>query len=99
MRLREWETAGYNPHLDVGLPKSEVIIANAFRHLAECGIIPHGGELPRQVLFLFLSRFAWHAHRHWGAPVTLDLIDEDAALDALADLVWSRRHVGRVTVK
>jgi hypothetical protein len=98
MRIHEWEIAGFNLHLDVGLPKSEVIINNAFRHLVERGIIPNGGELPRQVLALFLSRFAWHAHRHWGAPVALDLIDEDAALDALAELVWSRRHAGRVTV-
>ncbi len=79
MRLHEWETAGFNFHLDVGLPTSEVIILNAFRHMAERGMIPNGGELPRQVLSLFLSRFAWHAHQLWGAPVAADLVDQDAA--------------------
>jgi hypothetical protein len=95
---RSVEIIGLNFHLEVGLPTSEVIIVNAFRHLAELGIIPNAGELPRQVLSLFLSRFAWHAHRRWSVPVALDLIDEDAALDALAEFVWSRRHAGRAAV-
>ena len=38
------------------------------------------------------NSFAWEAPRILQAQIVIGAIDEDALVDALADLVWSMRH-------
>jgi hypothetical protein len=94
MCLLDWEWSGLNIHRDAGLPSALDIVRNAFRNLAEGKMIPNGGELPRRVMILFVERFAWHARRDWNAAVTLGTLNEESALDALAEYLWTRRHAG-----
>jgi hypothetical protein len=51
-------------------------------------------ELGVGVVRLFAERFAWHARRDLGADVALDTLDDDAALDALAEFLWAVRQQG-----
>src|SRR4051794_14365383 len=69
MRLLDWERNGIHTHLAAGLPTASEIIIQAFRNLAESGMIPHGGEIPRRVMGLFVDRFAWHGRRELDATV------------------------------
>ena len=47
------------------------------------------------VMSMFIDRFAWNGRQHLDAPVILDSLDEDIALDALAELLWRRRQIER----
>jgi hypothetical protein len=42
----------------------------------------------------FVERFAWHGRRDWNAAVVLDPLEDDAALDALAEFLFKHRHIG-----
>jgi len=55
---------------------------------------PASGEQPLSMLVvkLFIDRFAWHAKIEWRADVVLDFLDEDAAVEAIAEFLWRNRH-------
>jgi hypothetical protein len=55
------------------------------------GKMPDGPGLSRQVHAIFCEHFAWGARCELGAPVTLGWLDEDTALDALAEFLWEQR--------
>jgi hypothetical protein len=93
MLLLQWEARGLQIHIEAGLPPAKEVIINAFLSTAEHGSIPTGDELPRRVLSLFIERIAWHSWRDWGADLALGDLDEETALDALAELLWNSRHL------
>lgn len=45
-------------------------------------------------MLLAIKHFAWHGWSDLDADIALDEIEEDAALDALAELLWETRHEG-----
>jgi hypothetical protein len=94
LRLLKWEEGGLGIHREAGLPAAHDSLKSAFLTVAKEGTIPDGGQLSRRVLRLFVERFAWHGRRDLGAAVSLDDLDQDAALDALAEFLWANRHRG-----
>jgi hypothetical protein len=89
--LHSWESAGISIHSEAGLPRAADLLTNAARALAENGTKPDGSGLSKRVMRLFAENFAWDSRRDLGAPVVLDCLDEDMAVDFLAELLWSRR--------
>jgi hypothetical protein len=95
LRLESWERAGIFVHRDLGLPSAVEIIDDAARALTQQNKWPDGSRLGLQVLQMFHDHFAWSARRDLDAPVVLDSLDEDAALNALAELLWNPRRAER----
>jgi hypothetical protein len=95
LRLRSWELADIPIHRDQGLPAACEILTNAARALAEERKWPDGTRLTKVVMNIFVNHFSWNARLYWNAPVALDSLDEDMALDALAELLLNRRLVAR----
>jgi hypothetical protein len=91
LRLYSWEKAGIATHRDRGLPPASDLFTNAARALVEEGKKPNGSELGILVMKMFVEDFAWNGRLDLGAPVALDSLDEDTAVDALAELLWNRR--------
>jgi hypothetical protein len=92
LRLLSWELQGLHVHREAGLPDARRGIADAFQSLVDPAMDPN--ELEGRVLGVYVERFAWHAHRDLGAEVALDDLDDDAALDTVAEFVWAARHQG-----
>lgn len=91
LRLSVWETQGFAFHQDAGLPPARQAISDAFHALADANANPT--ELCIAVLRLSLERFAWNRPRHWNADIALDDLNDEAALDLLAEFLWTHRHV------
>lgn len=95
LRLLVWESGGLRVHQDSGLPSAEQAIIAAFGLLdgASEAEAQHPVELARKVVALFADRLAWLGRRDLDADVVLDdHVDEDALVDALAELLWDARH-------
>jgi hypothetical protein len=90
-QLENWERAGLLVHQNRGLPSAAEVFEYALRVMGENSQRVDGSRLGLQVLKLFVREFAWSARQVLGAPVALGSLDEDAALDALAELLWNRR--------
>jgi hypothetical protein len=98
LRLLSWEQSGLHVHRDVGLPSAD----EALRELAGAVVAPGSAALKEQVarqllqrvLGVFIERLAWNGRALLEADLELGEADEDALVDALADLLWSHRHDG-----
>ena len=90
LRLASWEEAGVPIHFYVGLPPASRILADAI-HSAQQGHGAYPKELSHVVHKLFIDRAAWHG-RDLGGVVELGGLDDETALDALAEFLWSRRR-------
>jgi hypothetical protein len=93
--LHSWEIAGISIHCEAGLPRAADLLTNAARALAENGTKPDGSGLSKRVMRLFVENFAWDSRGDLAVPVVLDGLAEDMAVDALAELLWSRRRAER----
>jgi hypothetical protein len=92
LRLLEWERVGVRSHLQDGLPPARRALTEAFRFHQERP--DRGPSLSQRVMVLFVERFAWHGRRDWNAAIVLDSLDDDAALDAVAEFLFKYRHIG-----
>jgi len=91
LRLLSWESKYPTLGVETGLPTAERAILDAFEGRDDP--TPIGSlELPRRVVEVFATRFAWHARRELDAVVMLDDRIDEAALDAVARFLWDRRH-------
>jgi hypothetical protein len=90
LRLGSWEEAGVPIHFSIGLPPASRILADAIRS-AQQGHCAYPKELSHVVHKLFIDRAAWHG-RDLGGVVELGGLDDETALDALAQFLWSRRR-------
>ena len=90
LRLASWEEAGVPIHFSVGLPPASRILLDAIRS-AQQGHGAYSKELSHVVHKLFIDRVAWHG-RDLGGVVELGGLDDETALDALAEFLWSRRR-------
>ena len=85
------ESAGIVLHLEAGLPSAEDAIRLAFAQ----AVPEHVGEplpavalrLHEEVLRLMPAHFAWNGPLHLDADVVLDLPDEEALTEAMAELL------------
>jgi hypothetical protein len=94
LRLLAWEHDGLTLHRDAGLPSADDAIRwvlveslprRGRRHLPDAWLCV-------AVLRLRVEHFAWAGPRELRADVRLDAADEDALIDALAQLLWKHRH-------
>jgi hypothetical protein len=94
LRLYFWEAAGIQIHRSVGLPDARTAIIAAFQKGAALihGEATGSPDLWRQVNQLLVNRFAWLGRLFVTADVELGELDEDTALEALAEFVWAHRH-------
>ena len=95
LRLESWEKAGIPIHRNIGLRPATEILTDAARALAEEARRPDGTGLGIQVTKMFVEHFAWGGRHQLDAPVVLDALDQDKALDTLAELLWRRRLAER----
>jgi hypothetical protein len=89
LRLLVWETQGFFFHHDAGLPPARQAIRDAFHALHDPNANPSAFCV--SVLRLSLERFAWNGPRDLQADIALDDLNEDAALDVLAEFLWASR--------
>ena len=94
VRLLHMESQGFHYHRDAGLPSAKLAMVRAFLWFDDPAATPN--EFTVAVMGLFLARFAWHARRDLGADVALDDLTDEAALDAIAELLWATRHARQV---
>ncbi len=96
VRLRRWEAAGVSIHRDAGLPSAhgslELVIRTLVTAAANPPAIKVAGALARSVFDLTVTRFAWAAQPDLGADIALDITDEDALVEAVAQYLWTHRH-------
>jgi hypothetical protein len=99
VRLALWERAELRDRLDYGLPRAEHALADLFARFAGPVHEAQSGEvtsrLASDVLRVSLRRLAWGGPEELHADVVLDEPDGEVLLEALADLLWEHRHVGR----
>lgn len=98
VRLRRWEAAGYAVHIEAGLPTAHGALSHVINTLVKAAAnrasLASAGALGRAVFELTVTRFAWAAPRELGADIVLNVEDEDALVEALAQFLWARRHDG-----
>jgi hypothetical protein len=94
LRLIDWERQGLFPHLQMGLPTA----LDAIRQVIEdCTSQPpkKRDELvmnfSRRVFEISCTRLAWQGQSLLGADILVGHPDEEALLDALAELAWQNR--------
>lgn len=101
VRLRRWEAAGYTVHVDAGLPTAGLALNHVINILSaaakNCATLKTAGALGRVVFDVTVSRFAWTARPELGSDVALDVDDEDALVEAMAQFLWAHRHHTPVT--
>ena len=91
LRLLLWERQGVFFHQAAGLPSAPQAIRAAFHALHDPDADP--SPFCVQVLRLSLERFAWNGPCDLHADIALDDRSEDAALDVLAEILWTSRHL------
>jgi hypothetical protein len=97
LRIASWERTGLQPVLPADLPSS----SEAFRNIVPpemCGItedVPDASEPYQKVLRIWLQQFSRSSHFSLGTDVYLSIntVEEDKLLDAVADLLWQNRHL------
>lgn len=93
LRLWDWEARGVTAHRAAGLPDAESALNLAIAFLAgrsEDGYL--GRRLGIGILAVFAERLAWGAGQELAAQVELGEIDDEALVEALAQLLWDRRE-------
>jgi hypothetical protein len=90
LRLLAWEAQGFFFHRAAGLPEGQQALRHAFLTLTDSDGDPH--DFCVAVLRVTLERFAWNGPQDLDSEVVLDDLPDDAALDALAELLWATRH-------
>ena len=89
LRLLSWEAKDFFFHFAAGLPKARQAIRDAFKSLDNPNA--DATELCVAILRLSVERFAWSGPTDLGADVSLDEVQEDILLDAMADFLWASR--------
>lgn len=96
VRLKRWEAGGHEVHTQSGLPSASAALVHLLHALAAAPTAGdargRGGRLAREVFDLAVTRFAWAARPDLGVDIELSPADEDALVEAMAHLLWVRRH-------
>lgn len=99
LRLAVWERAGILGCLERGLPGAEEALADLFARFSRGPQDAQSdGEKSALVLEVFkisLNRLALSGRSELQADIVMNQPDDEAYLDALADLLWKHRHLGR----
>jgi hypothetical protein len=95
LELGLWERRDLRRHLDVDLPTNRQA---ADQLAARCAKGPkefdgpNAAPLSRQVLRVWVERFAWDGRELLAAEVVLGDVNEDDFIDLLAGFVWEHRR-------
>lgn len=100
LRLALWERAGHRQSLNHHLPRAEQTLADLLDRFTRAPQDAQSAEvsstLALEVFKVSLRRFAWCGREELRTDVVLDRPDDEVLLDALADLLWKHRYVGRL---
>jgi hypothetical protein len=96
LRLLAWEWKGIRVHRAAGLAAGRDALLDVFRSTTDAEAAARNQQLPSRVVALTCEVFAWAGQIELNVDVTLDPADEEPALEALADFLWSNRHL-RIT--
>lgn len=91
LRLLDWEARGVSAHRAAGLPDAESALNAAVESFLGRTDADSARRTGIAVLAVFAERMAWGAGRELAAQMELGEVDEDALVDALADLIWQTR--------
>ncbi len=95
LQLHAWEEAGLRGFLPADVPSCEEALTDLVHRTrtAPQDFTGAGGvQLAPLVIFAWVTRFAWAAPNFLQADVVLGQADEDALVDAMANLLWKHRH-------
>ena len=98
MRLRRWEATGYPVHLDAGLLSALAALDHIINTLEAAATtkVPMAalgaGALARSVFEITVTRFAWAARAMLETDIVIDINDEDALVEVLAQFLWPHRN-------
>jgi hypothetical protein len=95
MRLLMWEQNSIRIHLAAGLPPAREALRDVFHSPIDPEAASRIEDLPERVFRLSVEHFAWAGRIELAADVTLDPVDEEMALEALADFLWNYRNLGQ----
>jgi hypothetical protein len=95
IRLLMWEQNSICIHLAAGLPPAREALRDVFHAPIDPEAASRIEDLPKRVFCLSVEHFAWAGRIELAADVTLDPVDEQMALEALADFLWNHRHLGQ----
>lgn len=95
-QLKYWEISGLRDFLPPGLPTSEDASTDLYKRATTTApeefYSIENDHLGRQLLAVWLERFAWAAPNLLQADVVLGEVDEDSLVDGLARLLWVHRN-------
>jgi hypothetical protein len=96
VRLRRWEAAGCAVHVEAGFPTARGALHHVISILIKAAenreSLTTAGTLSQAVTGLMVTRLAWTARSELGSDVELDITDEEALVESLAQFLWSHRH-------
>jgi hypothetical protein len=93
LRLGFWEMIGIQVHRDAGMPAASEIIIDVLSSVTNPEAAARTAQLPSRVLALSIEHFAWAGRLELNCDVTVDPVDEDLFLEAMADFIWNNRHL------
>jgi hypothetical protein len=94
LRLKVWEASGVQVHREAGLPAADVALCHVMQSLLANESLPWpppADALCRRVLGLWMDHFAWSGPVELHADIVIDVANEHALLEALADFCWVHR--------
>lgn len=91
LRLMAWEDGGLTIHRDAGLPPWHEALAEVHGQGTGAAGTDLGRDLSLRVLKVIVRNFAWHDLNGCQPMIVLDVLNDDASLDALAEFLWNHR--------
>lgn len=97
LQLVAWESAGLTSHVDAGLPSADAAARQVAMRMRQGGATPES-TLSNQVLGFLFTHCAWQGKEILSSDIALKMdAEDDALLDAIANLVWQNRHTASTT--
>jgi hypothetical protein len=90
-----WDHQGLRPQLPADLPTYQEAAASFAARAAKGDAGFEGANaslLGLKVIQVVMDQFAWEGQDYLQADVVLRTIDEDQLIEAIADLLWNKRH-------
>ncbi|MFO0866546.1 MAG: hypothetical protein U0744_18225 [Gemmataceae bacterium] len=93
LRLHAWESEGFYVHQEYGLPPADAAVRNAFKELDRDEA--DARSFWNAVLQVSIDRFSWRGPLELKADVALDELEDEEAIEMIAQLLWESRDKQR----
>jgi hypothetical protein len=99
LRIGLWERAGLRDRLGLDLPPADQVLDDLVARFTQVPVEMRPERtcagIVMDVFRTTLDRLAWGGRGELHADVVLGEHDDELLLEALADVLWEQRHVGR----